>query len=1076
MTIDYLVGIDVGDKSVGMSAIKFDDKTPIQILNSHVVRHDGGDDPSTGKSPRSRKATAGEARRTRKMLKRRKKRLKALDQYLASNGYPLEYKQKTPYDAWRARHLLVTKEITDEDTRKEYLSLALRHMARHRGWRNPYASLARTRNLPVPSETMVRNIERAREILDTDIPDDVTLGTIGYRASHHTYLLRPRAITVTKTATTQQEKALKEFDTTTHPTEPILGWKVLQEDQLHELKLICETQKITELYPIFEELVFTQEKPVVPTERVGRDVLQPHLLRAPMASIEFQMFRLYATLMNLRIRGNEDRALTPEEIDLLAEYIISADGDDITWADCADQIGIDHHTLKAPTYDDLVVTRPPMVDSYHKVRKAIAATKDKVALTWWDEAGVEEKKLLVRFIADSTEETYALVQSSGLSDTLSLFADDTVEAIMGTSLASGRAAYSIDTLHHLTVSMRTHHLDLHHAIKAVFGLDAETIPQATLDDPTGQPTVDRVITIVRDYLKECEKAYGGPPRKIIVEHVRSSMLGAEARSSYIREMNMNRAQNLKVTKELKDLGLESPRRSDIRRYHQVKRQKEVCLYCGTAITPLTAELDHIIARRGGGSSQGVNLVAVCRECNRQKNNQLYSTWEEVSSRTDMKETIARLKKWKGLKPNERREITRRLKQDRSDPPLDERDLASTSYAATALTSRIRNTLNVPVEVYSGAATRESRRAGGVDQTLRLHGFTDKVRLDARHHAIDSAVITLLRPGVFQTLITRSNMKRENDVNCQYPDWREFTGIDYAHRTLFTEWKKNIAALTNLLVEYQDQITIAKPVRRTLSRGSVHKDTVKETIFRPYNRVWTKDEIYRVCDHRIYRDLLGLIGTAKTLDLTDSTITTQVPMYPQTNAMVRTPRGCVEISPSLHHVRLMSLSKTDKKGNVSHSWGITRMYSAELPTLMRLTDVKDVYRVPVMQTSAAYRTAHPKVKAGLEDGTARYVAWITQGSELRINPEAFADDTSIFGQFLKEYPETQWFVAGAGKPSQITIRPLRLAFDKDVKLSPVAEKVLFEGMGISVNTLFETNVSVIIRNAIGEITKEIAIQH
>ena len=60
----YRVGIDVGLKSIGFCAVEVDDKDqPLRLLNSMVFIHDAGVDPNENKAAKSRKLTAGVARR-----------------------------------------------------------------------------------------------------------------------------------------------------------------------------------------------------------------------------------------------------------------------------------------------------------------------------------------------------------------------------------------------------------------------------------------------------------------------------------------------------------------------------------------------------------------------------------------------------------------------------------------------------------------------------------------------------------------------------------------------------------------------------------------------------------------------------------------------------------------------------------------------------------------------------------------------------------------------------------------------------------------------------------------------------
>lgn len=74
--------IDVGLKSIGFCAVEVDEKDhPIRLLNSMVFIHDAGVDPNENKAAKSRKLTAGVARRSQRRTAQNKRRLAELDRY-----------------------------------------------------------------------------------------------------------------------------------------------------------------------------------------------------------------------------------------------------------------------------------------------------------------------------------------------------------------------------------------------------------------------------------------------------------------------------------------------------------------------------------------------------------------------------------------------------------------------------------------------------------------------------------------------------------------------------------------------------------------------------------------------------------------------------------------------------------------------------------------------------------------------------------------------------------------------------------------------------------------------------------
>jgi 5-methylcytosine-specific restriction enzyme A len=54
----------------------------------------------------------------------------------------------------------------------------------------------------------------------------------------------------------------------------------------------------------------------------------------------------------------------------------------------------------------------------------------------------------------------------------------------------------------------------------------------------------------------------------------------------------------------------------------------VCYYCGRNFSPTELTMDHRIPLGRGGTSEKINLVAACKECNNKKKYLLPTEWEE----------------------------------------------------------------------------------------------------------------------------------------------------------------------------------------------------------------------------------------------------------------------------------------------------------------------------------------------------------------------------------------------------------------------------------------------------------------
>jgi 5-methylcytosine-specific restriction endonuclease McrA len=59
-----------------------------------------------------------------------------------------------------------------------------------------------------------------------------------------------------------------------------------------------------------------------------------------------------------------------------------------------------------------------------------------------------------------------------------------------------------------------------------------------------------------------------------------------------------------------------------------KIAKGECYYCGKTFSPDELTMDHVIPLSRGGSSEKINLVPCCKECNNKKKYLLPTEWEE----------------------------------------------------------------------------------------------------------------------------------------------------------------------------------------------------------------------------------------------------------------------------------------------------------------------------------------------------------------------------------------------------------------------------------------------------------------
>ena len=745
--VNYRVGIDVGSYSIGMAAIAIDDDgKPTEILSAISLIHDSGVDPDSAKSAATRLATSGVARRTRRLYRRKRKRLAKLDKFISSQGWPLkEFEEyEDPFYPWRVRAELATTPITDKQELGEKLSIALRHIARHRGWRNPYSKVTALYTVTEPSDALMSIQEQYATELGRPIPPTTTAGQL--IASMNLGKTRLRG------------------------EDSLLAARPRQSDNANEIHAIAKVQGLSnELVKQIIDHVFAAESPKgSAAERVGKDPLQPTKKRALKASDAFQQYRIAALIGNLRIRGGkENRRLTAEETRLIFDYLRSLPAkQEPTWQLVAEQLKIDRGNLvgTAIMTDDgeRAGAKPPV----HETNRLMESTKIKPLAAWWKSADTDARAAMVKALSNAEVDDFDSQAGAQVQEFFFGISDEDQEKLDGLHLPIGRAAYSEDTLDRLTKRMIGEGMDLYEARQAEFKIPNDWAPPAPeIGERVGNPAVDRVLKATARWLNAAERQWGAP-KSVNIEHVRDAFMSESSARELDRDNQQRAKRNVKVVAEMQEkLGIEGrPSRADVWRFQSIQRQNGKCAYCEAQISFKNSEMDHIVPQAGEGSTNTRdNLVAVCHECNSSKSNIAFAVWAENTSRpgVSVQNAVEQTRHWvtdSGLRKPEfdkfRKQVCDRLRRKATDEPIDARSLESVAWMANELRSRIAQKFkdgDTKVRVYKGALTAEARRASGIAGKLEFIDGKGKSRLDRRHHAVDAAVVAFTSNYVAETL-------------------------------------------------------------------------------------------------------------------------------------------------------------------------------------------------------------------------------------------------------------------------------------------------------------------------------------
>ena len=1073
----YRVGIDVGGRSVGFCAVAVDeDDNPIELLSSMVLVHDGGLDPDGQKTATTRLAAAGVARRMRRLVRRRRARLTKLDDLLEELGWLSEEVSPStdPYFSWEARARLATERIEDIAERNHYLVTAMRHIARHRGWRSPYTKASSLLVPAPPSEQLLAFKDRVEQEVGRELREGLTPAQIVCELG-----LSPA--------------------TKLRGPEGLLGGKLMQTDNAHEIQIIGEIQGLEP--DVIRSLilsVFQAESPKgAQLGRVGKDPLpgQGNLPRASKAEFAFQDFRIVALLANLRIaEEGGQRSLDVTERRALLDYLSgAAPGHPPTWEDVAEQLGIPRERLRGtatPTADgDRSPTRPPV----NVTHLTVLESKHKPLIGWWKAANRAEREAMAKLLGNSVADTDTSNEAEvSATDFLESLDDEDFAALDSVNMPAGRAAYSAESLERLTAVMLEEGLDLHHARKREFGVDDSWRPPAApIGEQTGNPAVDRVLKAVARWLGAAERQWG-PPQVVNIEHVREGFVSERKAREMDAEMRRRAEVNNKVVQEIhSQLGSYGKvSRTDIYRYRAFTRQNGQCLYCGAPLSFKNFEMDHIVARAGvGATNQLHNLAAVCIRCNRSKSKQVFSCWaaECGIEGVSVNEAIGRVRTWvrdPQFAPRQwsifKREVIGRLKRTTLDPEFDGRSMESIAWMANELRHRIEQHWRdegVSVGVFRGQLTAEARRASGFEGRIHFIGGAGKTRIDRRHHAMDAACMAMMRQGVAQILAQRVNLRDEQRIAGEAEMWKEWTGRTDGSRILWQRWvsqMRRLAELFNEAVE-QDRIPVMESLRLRLSNGAAHKDTVQKLVHKTLESEFSGKEIDRASTPALWTALSRLPGFDLEKGLaadpsrhivvngTHYGPKDRVALFQGNNASILVRGGSVAVGDAIHHGRIYRFE--DRRGKPT--FGMVRVFAQDL--LRYRAD--DLVHVQLPPQSLTRRDADMKVRRAVLAGEAEYLGWLVPGDEILVIPPE-KPGTAAIDHFLAEYPSAlRWRVSGYFAPSKLRLRPRMVAGEglPDDASKPVADIAQGQGWLPAVNVLFGAWSPVVIRrDALGRV--------
>lgn len=1071
------VGIDVGTHSVGLATLRVDEQgTPIELLSALSHIHDSGVGKEGREKHKTRKKVSGVARRAQRLLRNRRKRLQQLDEVLLDLGFPIPTpgelldpnEPADPYRVWRVRARLVEEQLPEE-LRAPAISMAVRHIARHRGWRNPYSKveslLLPADESPFMKALRERIMTKTGEVLD----DGITPGQA-----------------MTQVALTHAVKM--------RGPEGILG-KLHQSDNANEIRKICDRQGISsDVCKQLLRAVFKADSPRgSAVSRAAPDPLpgQGSFRRAPKCDPEFQRFRIISIVANLRISEatGKNRPLTVDERRQVVAFLMKDSQADLTWVDVAEKLDVHRRDLRgtAVLTDDgeRSAARPP-IDATDRIMRQ---TKISSLKTWWEAADSERRGAMIRYLYEEPADLEC-------AEIIAELPEEDQAKLDSLHLPAGRAAYSRESLTALSDHMLATTDDLHEARKQLFGVDDSWLPPVeAINAPVGNPSVDRTLKIVGRYLSAVESMWG-TPEVIHVEHVRDGFTSERMADERDKANRSRYNDNQKAIKKIQhDYGKEGyVSRGDIVRFHALKLQGSACLYCGTTIGYHTCQLDHIVPQAGPGSNnRRGNLVAVCERCNHSKSNTPFAVWAQKCGipHVGVKEAISRVNGWvehnhstsSGDLTRLKKEVIARLRRTQKDPEIDERSMESVAWMANELHHRIAAAYpETTVMVYRGSITAAARKAAGIESRINLIGEKGrKDRIDRRHHAVDASVVALMEPSVAKTLAERSSLRGEQRLTGQEQTWKQYTGLTVGAQERFEMWRSRMLHLTELFNERlaEDKVYVTQNIRLRLSDGNAHTVNPSKLVSHRLGDGLTVQQIDRACTPALWCALTrekdfdeknGLpareyrairvhgheIKSSDYIQVFSKRKKTDSDRDEGPFGAITVRGGFVEIGSSIHHARIYRIE--DK----TPSYAMLRVFTHDLLSKRH----SNLFSVDIPPQSISTRCATTELRQAISEGRATYLGWIIAGDELHVPVETFT--THKIGSFLKDYPNTtHWRICGYDSETMLILKPRVLSAEGLNNSSNIAKYVIKDkGWRIAINKLAKVHPTVVRRDALG----------
>lgn len=782
---DLILGIDLGISSCGWALIRDPEKGGgIVALGVRMF-----DAPETDKE----RTPTNQLRRThrglRRVLRRRRQRMRDIRQLFKAHRLIADDDRGAlridQLDPWQLRADALERKLTPAE-----LAVALSHIARHRGFKS---NSKRDQGANAADETskMKKQIEGNRKRLGQ------------YRTIGEMFA---------KDAEFRDRKRNRDgnFDRS-----------VLRDDQLREVRLICDAQRrtgnslaSTELEVAFIDIAFRQLPLQDSEDKVGFCNFEAGERRAAKRSPSFELFRFLSRLATIRLKSHRtERALTPDEVAKAARDFGTQNG--MTFKRLRGILGLDTEAFDGIPKDEEgkrdIVNRTPSngcMQGTNAIRKCLG---DELFARLSSSGDQLDR---IAFVITFREELASIRR--GLEE-LSLEAD-AVTALMkgvdegdfstfkGAGHLSAKACRAINP--HLAEGLT------YDKACAKAGYDHAAQAETSIDQ-IANPIARKAFTEALKQVKAITDEYGMPSR-MHIELARDVGKSQEEREEIRKGIEKRNKEKDRLREDFKaTVGQEPANAEDLMRFELWREQNGRCIYTDREIHPdaivsadRTVEVDHILPWSRSGDDSFVNKTLCYASANQQKRGQTPYEWL-ASDSAKWDGFVARVEANKAMKGRKKRNY---LLKDATilETKFRERNLNDTRYATRVLLNALARKYprDSRMHVFSrpGPLTDRLRRGWGIQGMKKT---TDGDRLsDDRHHALDALICAATTQSELQKL-TRAFQEAERTGS-----HRDFSKLDPPWPGFVEETKARMA-----------EVFVSRAERQR-ARGEGHAATIR----------------------------------------------------------------------------------------------------------------------------------------------------------------------------------------------------------------------------------------------------------